>query len=182
MRKHWSIVLVARAPGTYYVSQSIGDDWSNFLAFYLVASISSPGISVSASHRVDRSLSEEKRGDTRSPRGHRLCVSRSHLPTRDPRSRSRYRHVSSRRTASLDRAPLFCVPLLPRFVRLVLHPSLNNMRAGKPALLWPGSQRNVTFAFARASQFCRSTLQHFKRQSAGRTGRNRQATYARVTR
>lgn len=47
--------------------RSIGNDWTNFLAFYLVVSILSPGISVLASHRGDRFLSriEETRCLTR---------------------------------------------------------------------------------------------------------------------
>lgn len=47
--------------------RSIENDWTNFLAFYLVVSILSSGISVPASHRGDRFLSrtEETRRLTR---------------------------------------------------------------------------------------------------------------------
>ena len=47
--------------------RSIGNDWANFLAFYLVVSILSSCISIPASHRSDRFLSrtEETRRLTR---------------------------------------------------------------------------------------------------------------------
>lgn len=146
-------------------NRAIGNDWANFLAFYLLVSILSPGISVPPSlSRGDRFLSA-KRGDTPS---HAEIVSHwSHLRSH-PSMRIALLPRDPDRDPSFDIALLF---LLRSFVT-------NTSYAGEEMILLAGSQTGHRDSRIRAPRgFIKRErerekrenslrlLQHFKRQS-----------------